>query len=153
MKKAISAILLAVILGGCELIVIGSPSQGPRIVEIDQNSSLGAVYLFKTELDSNNIPAASQILANPEGRYYLAFEKYEMYYDIHRLQRILDNKNITNVFVDSLSSDRKKYKFEFNYIDTMAFTTRRINDEWYITNISDWNEITSNQIKIINNRN
>jgi hypothetical protein len=152
MKKSI-LILFVVLLGSCELIVIGTPSYGPRIVEIDQKSSIGAVYLFKAELDSNNIPAASQILANPDGRFYLAFEKYEMYYDIHRLQRILNNKSITNIFVDSLSSNKKKYKFEFNYLDTMAFTTRKINEDWYITDISNWNEITSNQIKIINNRN
>lgn len=149
----IVAIIFSVLLTGCELIVIGNPSTGPKVVEINQESPVGAVYLFKAELDSNNIPAASQILANPNGNYYLAYEKYEMYYDIKRLHRIISNKPITSVNIDTLSNNNRTYRFVFDYLETMSFTTKKINDEWYVVNISHWKNITNNEIKVLNNRN
>lgn len=152
MKNTILIILILITVYGCELIVIGNPNQTPKIIEINQKSPVGAVYLFKTELDSNNIPAATQILAAENGSFYLAYEKYEMYYDIDRLRRIISKKPITNINIDTVAKNQQKFNFEFDYLQNMTFTTKKINDEWYIIDISNWGKFTDNQVEIKRNK-
>lgn len=118
-------------LSSCELIVIGSPSK--PVVNIDQNTPIGAVLLFKTELDSSNVPAATQILAKKTGVKYLAFEKYELYYEIARIGRIISQKSITKISKDSLSQSNYRVNMELEYLRDVRFDTRMINDQWYIT--------------------
>lgn len=135
MKQVLIATIFLLINSGCELFVIGT-KQLPQI-ELTQNSALGAVYLFKAELDSNNIPAASHILANSNGSEYLAFEKYELYDELERLGRIIGNKPITKVVSDSVNDSRINFNMEFDYLKSMKFITLRINDLWYIVEYSD----------------
>jgi hypothetical protein len=123
------------ICAGCELITIGS--KRPQPIIIDQSSPVGAIYLFKTELDSNNIPAATQILANPNGRVLLAFEKYELYDEVARIGRMIASKPITQVKSDSLSPQSYRISMEFSYLKQIAFTTTRINDYWYIVHYQE----------------
>ena len=64
-------------------------SKRPPVQEINQRS-VGAVYLFKSELDSNNAPpAATEVLARPNGRQLLTIEKYELYDEMNRLRRLI----------------------------------------------------------------
>ena len=130
MRKAIYILAIAVIVAGCELFVIGSKKTPP--VSLDQTTPLGAVYLFKAELDSNNIPAATQILANPEGRIFLAYERYELYDEIARIGRILSKKPITKVITDSLKPTSYKFDIQFDYLDKFTFSTEMIDSAWYI---------------------
>lgn len=148
MHKLLIIITLALFFNSCELIVIGTKSTGPKIVKIDQNSSLGAVYLFKTELDSNNTLAASQILANSNGNKYLAIDKYNKIYEIKRIKRIISNKPITAVSTDTISQSNKTYNIVFDYLEILTFETQRINNKWFITNISNWKEFTQNHVTI-----
>lgn len=124
-------------LTSCELFVIGSDAPTKTIVEVDQESPLGAVYLFKTELDSNNVPAAAQVLASPNGTTYLAIERYEWYFELSRLRRIIDNKPITRFVTDTISNNSLVVDVEFDYIDYVTFTTSKIDDGWYIVNFKD----------------
>jgi len=135
LKKAISILTCIIILTGCELIVIGSKKEKP--IDIDQASPLGAVYLFKTELDSNNVPAATRILASPNGGMYLALEKYEMYDEIARIGRIIGQKPITQVNTDSLTNTSYRIHLEVDYLKYFSFTTSLIRDNWYITNYTE----------------
>jgi hypothetical protein len=126
-----------IFLVSCEIFTIGSSTKKVKIVEINQKSPMGAVYLFKTELDSSNIPAATQILASPEGKPYLAIEKFELYDDVARIGRMIKGKPITSMKADSLSPAGYKVSVEFDYIKKMYFTTKKIDELWFITNYSD----------------
>lgn len=123
---------------GCELVTIGEKNPKPRTEKaFNQNSSFGAVYLFITELDSNNIPAATVILADSTGKTFTAVDQYEMYYDIARLKRKITNRPITEVWCDTLDKNLFRYKVELDYIKTISFTAQRVNNKWFITNYKD----------------
>ncbi len=126
-------IMFAVLVSGCEVFVIGGRHKQKEVVDFDQKTPLGAVYLFKTELDSNNIPAATQILANPKGVKYLAIEQYEMYDEIARINRLIAMKPITSYKLDTLGENSYKIDVEFDYLQNIGFRTRKIDDYWYIT--------------------
>lgn len=133
MKKTFIFFGLILLLWGCELFTIGTASKKIKPVEVNQKSPIGSVYLFKTELDSNNIPAATKILARPEGKHYLAIEKLDLYDEVERLGRRLANKPITYIKADSLNLLSYKVSVEFDYIHKMQFTTFKIDDAWFIT--------------------
>lgn len=135
MIKAINILVLCVLVNSCELITIGK-KQVP-VLEINQKSPMGVVYLFKLELDSNNIPAATQVLAREDGGYYLALEKYEMYDDVARIGRMIARKPITDVITDSLSPTEYMFRIEFDYLRKLTFKTSMINDNWFIVNYSE----------------
>lgn len=114
------------------MFVIGTKHKKAEVVDHNQETPLGAVYLFKTELDSNNIPAATQILANPQGVKYLAIEQYEMYDEISRINRLIALKPITSYKLDTLAENSYRIEVEFDYLQNMGFQTRKIDDYWYI---------------------
>ncbi|GAB1430900.1 hypothetical protein MASR2M18_17340 [Ignavibacteria bacterium] len=124
-----------VLLAGCELFVFGT-KRSP-IIEISQKSSLGAVLLFKAELDSNNTMAATEILAGKDGRKLLAIEKRDMVDEIARIGRLISKKPITRLFADTLTPDKHSVLLELNYLKKMTFSTLRINSAWYITDIQE----------------
>jgi hypothetical protein len=126
---------MALLLGGCELFVIGTKKE--PVVEVNQNSALGAIYLFKAELDSNNIRAATEVFANPNGKPILAIEKYEMFDELDRIRRLIGSKPITLVETDSLSLSTLRVNMEFDYLRTVKFTTAKISDNWYIISYYD----------------
>ena len=135
MKNIKYIILVLLVLSGCELITIGSKK--PKPIEVSQKTPIGTVLLFKTELDSNNIPAATRILAKSDGKQFLAIQKYELYDEVARLQRLISNKKITAVKSDSLTESSYKVRVELDYLKSISFTTSKIKDFWYIT---DYNE-------------
>ena len=117
---------------GCELIQIGTTKK-VKVIDANQKSAVGAVYLFKTELDSNNITGAMRLLASPTGRFYLAVEKLELYEDLARFRNVIADKSITNVYSDTLSADEYALDVELNNTKNVRFKTARINNQWYIT--------------------
>ncbi len=128
----IFVIFTVLLISGCEVFVIGAKEQKREVIDYNQKTPLGAVYLFKTELDSNNIPAATQILANPKGEKYLAIEQYEMYDEIARINRLIALKPITSYKLDTLPDNQMRINIELDYLKYMGFTTRKIDDYWYI---------------------
>ena len=136
MKKNLGLFIYCLLLTGCELIVLGTKSQQPRI-EINQKSPIGTIYLFKMELDSSNVPAATNILIHAKGGFFSAIEKYEMWDEVSRLSRLISSKPVTNTTTDSLSSYSYNINLQFDYYRTITFHTRKIDNKWYITGYSD----------------
>ncbi|MES2766541.1 MAG: hypothetical protein V4642_11765 [Bacteroidota bacterium] len=125
---------LSLVLNACEVFRIGAEPK-PVPLKADQNSPFGAVYLFKSELDTNNAPAATQILARPEGKKYLAIEKVEMYDEVARIGRLFNRLPITNVSTNVISGSEQSLKIEFDYFKTMTFSTVKIGENWFISEI------------------
>lgn len=138
MKKILFIALSSAILTSCELIVIGDKTP-KRIVSIshNQNSAVGAVYLFKTEIDSNNIPAATQILAKKGGTYINPLDKIEYYDDIQRFGRNIAMKSITDLKTDTLSEKDFDIHVEFDFTKKISFKASLIEDRWFIVNYDD----------------
>lgn len=120
---------------GCEVFTVGS--KRPPVQEINQRSAVGAVYLFKSELDSNNAQAATEVLARPNGNQLLAIEKYELYDEMNRLGRLIAKKPITLTRTDTISTTMQHVKLEFDYQKKMTFTTQKIADSWFIVDIAE----------------
>lgn len=137
MNKALKLTVFLIFCTSCELITIGTKRE--PVIDIDQNSPIGAIFLFKAELDSNNIHAASQILARPSGGLYLALERYEMYEEIARLGRLIGKRAITMIKLDTLTPTNYRINLELDYTRNFTFTTARINDYWYIINYEELN--------------
>ncbi|MBM2814823.1 MAG: hypothetical protein HW421_1585 [Ignavibacteria bacterium] len=136
MKKNIAILFTIIAISGCELIVIGSVKQ-KKAYGLNPDTPIGAVLLFKTEIDSNNIPAAAKLLASQDGKVYLAFEKYELYDELTRFGRIIRNRGITAVREDSLAPESYRVNLELDYNHSISFTASKISDNWYITNYRD----------------
>lgn len=139
MIKIIFVILIPVLFYGCELIIIGTKSnvQIAEIVEYNQKTALGTIYLFKAELDSNNVPAASQLMKQSDGKSYLAIERYEKFYDIHRFRRIMAMSEITDISSEAISGDKMKYNLEFNFRKKLYFNALKVENNWYITEVGN----------------
>lgn len=127
-KSAI--VLLALTINGCELFYIGERNK--ETVEIGRNSALGAVYLFKMELDSNNVWGAADAFAHPGGTRLRAMEKYEMMDEIARVGRIIGSAPVTYVREDSVSASSARVLMQFDYIRAVSFSTAKIEDDWHI---------------------
>ncbi len=126
---------LLLFIAGCELIRIGPNRSG--IIIPSRETSIGSVYLFKAELDSNNSHAAVQMLAKSDGTKYLARERYEMQSEMERLGRILANRTISLYRTDTLQNDAHRIILEFDYLKTYIFTTKKIDNQWYIVDIKN----------------
>lgn len=135
--KIIILIIATLSLQSCELFVIGVQQAPKIVVDIDQNSALGSVFLFKAELDSNNTRGAAQVIANGEGQKYLAIERQEQYFEIDRVKRLLANRTVTLVKADTLSNTMHRFQVEFDYLFFMDFTASKINEKWYVTNFNN----------------
>ncbi len=130
------ALLCLAMLGGCDIIKLGG-NPAPIIPDLDQKTAQGVVRLFKAELDSNNVAAATRVLARENRQPYLAIEKYEKRYEIERLGRRIAHRNITGVKVDTLSSTSQRLHTEFSYIKEVTFTTAMLDNLWYIVSIEE----------------
>jgi hypothetical protein len=135
MKKTAFIIICSLVLASCEMISISSRRATTRNFELSQKSPIGVLFLFKIELDSNNIPAASQFIARPEGTKLTAIEKYDMYSEIRLLQRIIRLKNVTHIKSDTLSKVMQRIELEFDYTRNVTFNTEKIKDNWFIVSI------------------
>ena len=136
MKTKYLIFILTIILSGCELIEIGTKK--PKLVDISQHSALGAIMLFKTELDSQNVFGASRLFASPDGSFFIAEEKFALYDDIARLGRIIGTKPITAVIADSnITLNPQIISVKIDYLKKISFTTCKINDTWYIIAYSE----------------
>lgn len=136
MNKHIFLIIVAsLLLSGCEIITIGNKYPVKRKVVVHQNQAtpLGSFLLFKTEIDSNNAYAASDLLASQEGRKYLAYERYELSYAIDMLRRKIQMMPITNIKTDTLSGMIVRHQIELDMIKYMTVFTKKIDSLWYVT--------------------
>jgi len=140
MFRIVYIFCFSILFTGCELITIGTKSETKvfDFFDYNQKSSLGAIYLFKTELDSNNVSAASDLIAQKDGTKLLAIERYEKYFDIYRIKRMITMNEITEVDADTLSSVKLKYNMEFGYRRLISFTALKIENSWFITEMGNY---------------
>lgn len=119
----------------CELIVIKEAAKTRTTPECDQNSPQGVVFIFKSEIDSNNVQGAIKVMASDDERPLLAVEKLEMQEEIARLGRMIARRDITALRVDTLSPVRQRLRTEFGYLKELTFTTVRVDSLWFISKI------------------
>lgn len=135
MKRNKYYILGLLLFCGCEMFVIGS-KKAP-VIEINQKSPIGTVFLFKAKLDSNKLPDATELFLKADGNRYLAIEKYELTDEVSRLKRLLGSKSITGYKADTLSELDCKVDISFDWTRKIEFMTRRMNEEWFITTFKE----------------
>jgi hypothetical protein len=129
---ALGALLFTVM--GCEAFVIGS-SKPAVIIERSQRSAVGVVHLFKAELDTGNITAATELMRNEDGKPFLALEKYEMQEEVARWMNRLDGKTITGTSTDTVNASSMVVHATLNHIMVIDVATLRIDSVWYITRL------------------
>ncbi len=133
-----AALSISALLSSCEVVRIASNERQAQVLpDIDQRSSQGVVYLFKNEIDSNNITAAVRVFASEQQRQLLAIEKYEMKFDVERWGRSIARKDITALRADTISPTQHLVKAEFNYNKALMFNTVRLGDKWFITSVKE----------------
>lgn len=137
MKKFYILTFCCILFYGCEVFTIGGKRIVKTQIEANQKSPIGTVYLFKSELDSNNVPAAIRLMLRPSGYPYLALEKLELYDELSRIRRIINNKPITDFRSDSLTENSFKLNIEFDYLKTITFVTSKFDENWYIVSLTD----------------
>ena len=131
MRKVTIIIIALLTLTACELFEIGT-KKAP-VIPIDQTSPVGAVKLLKIKLDSNKIQDAAALMMKNDGSQYLAVEKVEIFEDLKRLARNIAGRKITRHITDTLAADYCFVNMEFDYIRNYKFSTKQINDKWFIT--------------------
>lgn len=132
-----SAVVLSVVLTGCELFVIGSSVPRQTIVERSQKTSVGVVHLWSAELDSSSTSAATEFMVHSSGRKLLAMEKYELTDDLARWQRLLRGKPITSWKTDTTTASMHVIDAVYDHLRTVRFTTIALGDVWYISRIDN----------------
>ena len=131
----ISVVITSVLAtAGCALFVVGDSRQ-TMVIERDQRSSQGVVYLFKEELDSNNVPAATELMVHASGRRLLALERYEIKDDVERWRRMMSAKPITDMRADTLSATNHRVHVTMDYIKHFVFSAVRLDEAWYIASV------------------
>ena len=133
MKKLIF-ILLTILLNACEIIQIGEKPQEVKTIIIARENPVGAVLLFKAELDSNNIPAATEYLATPTGHRILVIDKLNIYDELPMLRNKLKGLDISNIYQQSLDDNLIRVNIEFSYIRNLICDTKKIDSLYFIIN-------------------
>lgn len=133
--RTINITILLLFLTSCELIVIGNNRPPKEVIDITQETAIGAAMLFTTELQLENVPAAAQLLSDNSGRFS-AVRQQEEYYNLARLTRILNNRKITRVIADTITLDLHNIKLEYDYVKEFSFSMKEIDSLWYIMDFS-----------------
>jgi len=136
MKRSITQALCfsVIVLTACELFVIGSSSK-KNIIERSQRTSMGVVHLWKAELDTGNLTAATELMKHPSGRTLLAVERYELTDDLERWKKLIGTKPISSTQADTLNDSTHNVHAVIDHIRSVEFTTLRRSGLWYISKV------------------
>lgn len=96
-------------------------------------ASENVVRVWKSELDSGNVPQAISFMAHPSGRRYVAVEAYELRDDVARWQRILHRAILSDIIVEIETDSSCRLLVEMDYHDMYLAQTHRIDSSWYLT--------------------
>ncbi len=137
MKKILTLLILLNLLNSCEIIVIGqkTPIKQRIIVNYNQQTSDGTIYLFQAELDNDNSYSAVDLLANNNGTIMLAYDRYEKFYEIERFKRRNMNVPITNIRTNQVSNNKSIKVVEYDLYRNIQFNVVKIDTLWYIVDI------------------
>ncbi|MDZ4746256.1 MAG: hypothetical protein SGJ05_09680 [bacterium] len=127
-------IALSLLSGGCALFVVGD-AKNTVVVERSQRSAHGVVYLFKEELDSGNVQAATDLMVHSSGRRLLAVERYEIKDEVERWRRLMAAKPITAMQSDTLSATNYRVHVTMDYIKHFDFSAMLLDNVWYIASV------------------
>ncbi len=136
-RLLLAGLTCTLIIGGCELFVIGTPAKRRPPIERSQRSSAGVVHVFKAEIDSGNTTAATELMVNSTGRPLLAVEKYELADDLVRWRSVMAGVPISDTEIDTVSDGVHDVTITLDYIRKMRFGTLRKDNQWWITKITD----------------
>jgi hypothetical protein len=126
--------IILILLSSCELIVIGEIPQEVKTITISRSNPVGTVLLFKTELDSNNIAAATDFIATPTGHKIMAVNKLDYYTELPMLRNKLKNLEISNIYEQHLDGNLIRVNVEFGYIRNLICDTKKLDSFYYIVN-------------------
>jgi len=126
--------IILILLSSCELIVIGEIPQEVKTITISRSNPVGTVLLFKTELDSNNIAAATDFIATPTGHKIMAVNKLDYYTELPMLRNKLKNLEISNIYEQHLDGNLVRVNVEFGYIRNLICDTKKLDSFYYIVN-------------------
>lgn len=131
----ITLLLLSVAASGCELFVIGGSGKQVATIERSQKTSVGVVYLWKAELDSNNLVAVTELMRHKSGRKLLASERYDLADDLEHWKNLIGSKPITASTVDTLSGSQHTVHATIDHIRSVTFSTLYDKEAWYVTGL------------------
>jgi hypothetical protein len=132
--QVLTIVTIVAALSACEVFTIGGNTI--QLTNINQFSPQGTVLLFKSELDSNNIVAATRILSDSNRKRLLTpVEKYDLRFEVERYRRLLSKRSITELTTDTLAKNVLAVHAEFDYLKRLKFTTVKFNNRWYIAAI------------------
>ncbi len=122
----------------CALMSCGSSAGSENASQRDARAT---IIRFKADLDSNLVDDAMELMAHPDGRSYLAVERYELRDEISRLQRVLAHAQLTKldrVDGSDLSSSTDAhctYIVEFDYQYRYRVECVRVGQRWFVSSL------------------
>ncbi len=119
----------------CELVKIGSGNNG--IINPTQENAIGAVYLFKAELDSGNLIGASELLIQRNGAQMIAKERHATFPQLERIAHTIKGKDIAYFSTDTLNANAFNIRCSFSYLHTITFSLLKSDKSWFISEIKE----------------
>ncbi len=134
MKHTAFLLITAIIINGCELVVLQSGSRKQaQHVELSQTNAIGTVMLFKMLLDSCDYANATFLVAGRNGLRLPAEERFELTEEMARVGRIMGRSAITATKTDTVSQSIFVVTAELDMIRYASFELRKHEDKWFIT--------------------
>ncbi len=129
-------LVLLVALQSCQLIVMETKTTTKNSFIANRNSPVGILNLFLLQLDSNDAYSATFLKSDSLGEFLYPAQQYELLYSSFRTGRQIGGMPITKLKYDTISKNSIIIDVEFDYIRNIRFLTSKINDQWYIAEIS-----------------
>jgi hypothetical protein len=128
-------ILSLLFTASCELVKIGSGNSGG--INPTQENAIGAVHLFKAELDSGNMIGASELFVHNSGKQMSAKERYATFPQLERISHSIKGKDIAYFNIDTLNPQAYSIRCSFNYLHTLTFSLVKSDKAWFISEIKE----------------
>ena len=122
-------------MASCELVKIGSGNSG--FINPTQENAIGAVYLFKAELDSGNLIGASELLIQKSGTHMIAKDRHATFPQLERISHTIKGKDIAYFSTDTLNPNAYDIRCSFNYLNTITFSLLKSDKSWFISEIKE----------------
>lgn len=119
----------------CELVKIGSGNSGS--INPTQENAIGAVHLFKAELDSGNMIGASELFIHNSGKPMSAKERYAIFPQLDRISHTIKGKDIAYFTIDTLNPQSYSIRCSFSYLNTLTFSLLKTDKAWFISEIKE----------------
>lgn len=136
MNKLRMLLVILVALQSCQLIVMETKTTTKNSFIANRNSPVGILNLFLLQLDSNDAYSATFLKTDSLGRFLYPAQQFELLFTSYRIGRQVSGMPITRLSYDTISTDSIILDVEFDYMRNVIFLTSKINNQWYIAEIS-----------------